>query len=207
MTAKEILECSPIIPVISINDISDALPLAKALYDGGIGIMEVTLRTDLGLDAIKIIREELPQMCVGAGTVMTEEAMKSAVQYGAQFVFSPGISQELITTAKALETIFVPGVATPTDIIMAINSDIEYCKLFPASVVGGIAALNAYSGPFPEMKFCPTGGINLENVNDFLACENVVCVGGTWMVPKNVMKEKNFPYVTRLCEETLKHIK
>jgi len=203
MNAHEIFELSPIVPVVTITDANDALPLAKALLDGGINIMEITLRTSAGLDAIKVIAKELPQMHVGAGTVLNRADFQRAVDNGAQFVFSPGISQELINTAKELQTPFIPGVATASEVMLAKNSGLHHCKLFPASVVGGVSALKAFTGPYPDMKFCPTGGVNLENLNDFLACENVMCIGGSWIVPKTALKEKDFQLITQLCQEAL----
>ncbi len=204
MTAKEVMEISPVVPVIALENVDDALPLAKALLEGGIAIMEITLRTEAGLKAIEIISKEMPQMNVGAGPVLNADDFKKAVEHGAQFVFSPGISEELMQTSRELGVALIPGVATASEVMLAKNNGFEHCKLFPATLAGGVEALKAFSGPFSSMRFCPTGGVNLSNVKDFLALENVVCAGGSWIVPTQAIKEKDFQTITRLCKEALK---
>lgn len=206
MNAYDVMKLSPIVPVIAIEDAEDALPLAQALLAGGIGLMEITLRTPAGIKAIEIIAKNLPQMAVGAGTVLNADDFKRAVDHGAQFVFSPGISLELMETSKALNIPFIPGVATASEVMLALNNGFEHCKLFPATAVGGIETLNGFYGPFPSMRFCPTGGINLHNLNDFLKLPNVLCAGGSWIVPKMVIKNKEFSSITKLCHEALIHI-
>ena len=206
MNAYDVMKISPIVPVIAIEDAKDALPFAQALLAGGIGLMEITLRTPAGIKAIEIIAKNLPQMAVGAGTVLNADDFKRAVDHGAQFVFSPGISLELMETSKALNIPFIPGVATASEVMLALNNGFEYCKLFPATAVGGIETLNGFYGPFPSMRFCPTGGINLHNLNDLLKLPNVLCAGGSWIVPKMVLKNKEFSSITKLCHEALIHI-
>jgi len=206
MKAKEVMEISPIVPVIALDNVGDALALAQALLEGGISIMEITLRTEAGLRAIEAIAKEMPQMNVGAGTVLNASDFTKAVDHGAQFVFSPGISEALMHRSKELDVAFIPGVATASEVMLAKNNGFEYCKLFPATLAGGVEALKAFSGPFSSMRFCPTGGVNLGNVNDFLSLDNVLCVGGTWIVPKEAISAKNFSEVTRLCREALKVI-
>ena len=203
MTAKEVMEISPIVPVIALDNVSDALPLAEALLEGGISLMEITLRTQAGLKSIEAIAKSMPEMHVGAGTVVNAEGFINALNHGSQFVFSPGISQELMSTSKELGVALIPGVATASEVMLAQNNGFTYCKLFPATVAGGVDALKAFSGPFPSMYFCPTGGVKLSNLNDFLALKNVVCVGGSWIVPNEAIKEKNFKSITRLCKEAL----
>lgn len=207
MKAKDVMQISPIVPVVALERVEDALPLAKALLEGGISIMEITLRTDAALKCMKIITKELPQMHVGAGTVLNSEDFKNAVAHGAAFVFSPGISEELIKTAKAMHIPFIPGVATASEVMLAKNNGIEYCKLFPATLVGGIPILKAFSGPFSSMRFCPTGGVSLDNLNDFLSLENVLCVGGSWIVPAKAIENKEFEHITKLCKEAINTIK
>ena len=207
MTAKEVMEISPIIPVIELESADDALALADALLEGGISIIEITLRTKAGLKAIEAISKSIPQMNVGAGTVLNESDFKQAVAHGAQFVFSPGISEELMQVSKELDIALIPGVATASEVMLAKNNGFEYCKLFPATVAGGVEALKAFSGPFASMHFCPTGGVNLKNVNDFLSLSNVVCVGGSWTVPKAAIDMKDFQKITRLCKEAMEIIK
>ena len=207
MNAKDIMEISPIVPVIAIDDENDALPLAKALQKGGVNIMEITLRTSAGLKAIDLISKKLPSMNVGAGTVCNEEELIKAKDAGAKFVFSPGISQELIDAAKRENITLIPGVATASEVMLAQNNNIFYCKLFPATLSGGIDILRAFAGPFSRMKFCPTGGVNLNNLNDFLILNNVLCVGGTWFVPKDSIMINDFDEITALCKEAISSIK
>jgi len=203
MTAREVMETSPIVPVIALDRVEDALPLAEALLEGGIAIMEITLRTDAGLTSIETIAKSMPEMNVGAGTVVDAEGFQKAVDHGSQFVFSPGISQELMQSSVDLDTALIPGVATASEVMLAQNNGFTHCKLFPATVAGGIDALKAYGGPFPSMRFCPTGGVKLSNLNDFLTLENVLCVGGTWIVPNQAIREKNYYEITQLCREAL----
>jgi 2-dehydro-3-deoxyphosphogluconate aldolase/(4S)-4-hydroxy-2-oxoglutarate aldolase len=146
-------------------------------------------------------------MHVGAGTVLNSSDFKNAVAHGAAFVFSPGISEALMETSKELNVALIPGVATASEVMLAKNNGFEHCKLFPATLAGGIDILKAFSGPFPSMRFCPTGGVNLENINDFLSLDNVLCAGGSWIVPKKALKEKNFKQITKLCTEAMQTIK
>ncbi|WP_121628857.1 bifunctional 4-hydroxy-2-oxoglutarate aldolase/2-dehydro-3-deoxy-phosphogluconate aldolase [Poseidonibacter antarcticus] len=204
MNANEIMEISPIVPVIAIDNIDDSLKLAKALNKGGINIMEITLRTSVALDAIKLISQELPSMNVGAGTVCNKEDLLKAKEYGAKFVFSPGISQELIDASKTENITLIPGVASSSEVMLAQNNDIYHCKLFPATLSGGIDILKAFSGPYAKMSFCPTGGVNKKNLKDFLNLKNVLCVGGTWIVPKDIIQNGDFDKITELCIEAIK---
>lgn len=203
MTAREVMELSPIVPVIALDSVADALPLAEALYAGGIAVMEITLRTEAGFKSIETIAKSMPEMHVGAGTVVDAESFQKAVEFGSQFVFSPGISQELMQSAGELDIALIPGVATASEVMLAQNNGFDHCKLFPATVAGGVEALKAFGGPFASMRFCPTGGVKLSNLNDFLSLDNVVCVGGSWIVPKQAIAEKNFAEITRLCREAL----
>ena len=206
MKAFKLMNISPIVPVIAIDNVEDALPLAQALSDGGINIMEITLRTPVGLKAIEIISKEFPSMNVGAGTVCNSDDLIKSKNAGAQFVFSPGISQELIDAAKKHEITLIPGVATSSEVMLAQNNGLFYCKLFPAVLAGGISILKAFQGPYSKMNFCPTGGISLTNYNEFLALDNVLCVGGTWIVPKDKIKSGDFSVITQLCKEALENI-
>ncbi|MBU1667945.1 bifunctional 4-hydroxy-2-oxoglutarate aldolase/2-dehydro-3-deoxy-phosphogluconate aldolase [bacterium] len=206
MTAKEVMELSPIVPVTALESVEDALPLAEALLAGGITIMEITLRTEAGLKSIEMISKALPQMNVGAGTVLNATDFKNAVNHGAKFVFSPGISEELMQTSKALNIALIAGVATASEVMLAKNNGFEYCKLFPATLAGGVEILKAFYGPFASMRFCPTGGVNLENLNEFLALPNVLCVGGSWIVPSKLIREKRFDEITELSKEALDRV-
>ncbi len=207
MNANDVMKISPIVPVIALDDVKDALPLAKALSDGGINIMEITLRTQAGLEAINIISKEMPSMNVGAGTVCNDEDLIKAKEAGSKFVFSPGISQELIDSSKKNNITLIPGVATSSEVMLAQNNEIFHCKLFPATLSGGVDILKAFQGPYSKMNFCPTGGVSLGNLNDFLSLKNVLCVGGTWIVPKDIIKSGDFDKITQLCVEALNKIK
>lgn len=203
MTALDVLGISPIVPVVVLDDPKDALPLAEALLEGGIAVMEITLRSDAALASIETIARELPDMNVGAGTVINPAQMKAVKEAGGKFSFSPGISTSLLEYAKAENISFIPGVATASEVMLAIENDIAGCKLFPATAVGGIELLKGFGGPFADMRFCPTGGVSPTNMNDFLSLPNVLCVGGSWIVPKGSVAEGDFANITRLCQAAL----
>lgn len=206
ITPNEVMSISPIVPVIAINDVKDALPLAKALSAAGVNVMEVTLRTEAALEAIKIISQELPSMNVGAGTVTNKEELEAAIKAGSAFIFSPGISDELIKSAKDNDIALIPGVSNASEVMLAKNNNLLHCKLFPASLVGGVDILKAFSGPFSQMKFCPTGGVNLNNMNDFLSLQNVLCIGGSWIVAPSLINEQKFDEITKLARQALENI-
>lgn len=206
MNAFDVMSISPIVPVIAIEDEKDALPLAQALSNGGVNVMEITLRTEAGLKAVEIISKQMPQMNVGTGTVCNEDDLIASINAGAKFVFSPGISQELIDASKKHNITLIPGVASSSEVMLAQNNGIYYCKLFPATLAGGVEILKAFAGPYSKMNFCPTGGVNLKNLNDFLSLKNVLCVGGTWFVPKDAIKNKDFEVITKLCKDAISSI-
>lgn len=203
MKAIDVLGISPIVPVVVLDDDKDALPLAEALLEGGISIMEITLRSDAALASIERIASDLPEMHVGAGTVLDASQMRRVHSAGGAFSFSPGISTGLLDCARHEDISFIPGVATASEVMLAIEYGIEGCKLFPASAVGGIGLLKGFAGPFASMRFCPTGGISLENMNDYLTLSNVLCVGGSWIVPKAAIAEGDFDHITALCMDAL----
>lgn len=207
MNAREVLKVSPIIPVITIENEEDALPLAKALSEGGVNVMEITLRTPAGLKSIEKIAKELPDMVVGAGTVVNTAQFDQVYKAGAKFIISPGFTTKLLEHASRNSIPLIPGVASASEIMSAMEYGLDTFKLFPANIVGGVGALKAFSGPFKDIRFCPTGGVNLENLNEFLALENVLCVGGTWIVPKDDITNHNFDKITQLCKEALEKIK
>jgi len=206
MTSNDVLDISKIVPVIAIDDANKALSLANAILNSGIKVMEITLRTEAALDSIKIISEKLPEMNVGAGTVCSKNDFKNAVDAGAKFVFSPGISQELIDFSKEINIPFIPGVATASEVMLAQNNDIYACKLFPAVLSGGIGMLKSFQGPFSKMKFCPTGGVNIDNMNEFLSLKNVSCIGGTWICPKEFLNNNEFLKIEKLCKEAILNV-
>ena len=202
MNAIELMQTGPVIPVITITEIETAVPLAKALVAGGVRVLEVTLRTPLALDAIRIISNEVEQAIVGVGTITRASEFEAAMSAGARFGVSPGISTELTAAANDTGLPFLPGVMTPSDVITAINAGYQELKLFPAKQAGGIGMLKAMSGPFPQIKFCPTGGIDAITAPDFLALNNVVCVGGSWLTPAQAVAAHDWQSITQLAGQT-----
>jgi 2-dehydro-3-deoxyphosphogluconate aldolase/(4S)-4-hydroxy-2-oxoglutarate aldolase len=182
MTIEELTGLAPVIPVVVIDDVEDAVPLAEALVRGGLPVIEVTLRTAAAAPSIERIAAEVPDAIVGAGTVTTNRQIAEALESGARFLVSPGATPTLLDGLQASGVPFLPGTATASDIVALLERGITHAKLFPAEVVGGVAALKAFAGPFPQMRFCPTGGVNATNARDYLALSNVVCVGGSWMM-------------------------
>lgn len=191
----------PILPVIVINDINHAVPLAKALVSGGIPFLEITLRTDQGLEAIKRIKQEVPEACVGAGTVINERQFELCLDMGAEFLISPGITKSLAHYAEDSPVPFIPGIANASNAMLALEHDIKEVKFFPAEQAGGIPMLKALSAPFPELSFCPTGGINAENAGAYLALNSVMAVGGSWICPSQLIQEQKWSDITRLSQQ------
>ena len=189
----------PIMPVIVINHIDQAVPLANALMAGGIHCLEVTLRTDVGLAAIEKIANECPDAIVGAGTVTTAKQMQLVKAAGAKFAISPGISHELCQAAKALDLPYAPGVMTPSEIIMGLEHNISLFKLFPADLAGGPKMIKALAGPFPNIQFCPTGGVSQANACEYFSIPSVVAVGGSWVCPASLVEEQNWQAITALA--------
>lgn len=184
-----IMKMSPVIPVIVIDKQESAVPLARALYEGGLKVLEVTLRTSVALDAISAIRAELPDAIVGAGTVINEESLRLSVEAGAAFIVSPGFTHSLIDAASEKEIPALPGVNTPSEMMTLVDKGVTAMKFFPAEAAGGIPMLKAIGGPLPQIAFCPTGGINPDNARDYLRLSNVACVGGSWMAPAALVNE------------------
>ncbi|MDH5630038.1 MAG: bifunctional 4-hydroxy-2-oxoglutarate aldolase/2-dehydro-3-deoxy-phosphogluconate aldolase [Gammaproteobacteria bacterium] len=196
----DILSRSKVIPVIRIDDIQSALPLAESLIDGGLNVLEITLRTPVALDAIKQIKERFPLVSVGAGTVISPLDMQQATEAGADFCVSPGSTTPLIEYATSLKCNWLPGVATPSEMMNLFESGFLYQKLFPADAVGGVKLLKSVAGPLPQIQFCPTGGINENSASDYLELNNVVCVGGSWMLPAESIEARNWPEIMRLAK-------
>lgn len=201
MDIEVIMRASKVIPVIVINEPKDAIPMARALLAGGLNVLEVTLRTEHGLGAIKDIRQSLPDAIVGAGTILSSNDVENAAAAGAQFIVSPGSTSTLINKAVELQIPVLPGVSSPSEIMNLREQGIRHMKLFPAEVVGGCAMLSALQGPLGDVKFCPTGGVNLNNAKEYLALTNVLCVGGSWMLPKKLLKNKDWAAITELAKE------
>ncbi len=192
-------ETKPLIPVIVVDNPDDAVPLANALLAGGIGLLEVTLRTSAGLEAIQAIRAEVPEVVVGVGTVTTPEQLHNALSMGAEFAVSPGMTQKLLDCAREWGGPYLPGVATPSDVMTARDAGFFRQKLFPAGVVGGQNMLKALSGPFNDVSFCPTGGVTQDNASTFLTLNNVFAVGGSWLTPKAAIAAQNWQDIKNIA--------
>ena len=195
----KITSLAPVVPVMVIEDVNDAVPMAKALIDGGLKVLEITLRTDCALEAIRRIRAEVTGGVVGVGTVNTPEQYAAAHAAGAEFAVSPGTTDALLAAADDIPMPYLPGVATVSEAMKLLDRGYEYLKLFPAEAVGGRDLLKSIGGPLPELKFCPTGGIKESTAPDYLALKNVVCVGGTWMLPTGLIKAKDWSTIQSLA--------
>jgi 2-dehydro-3-deoxyphosphogluconate aldolase/(4S)-4-hydroxy-2-oxoglutarate aldolase len=201
MKTIELAKYGPVIPVIVIEDIDDAIPMAKALLAGGIKVLEVTLRTSCALKAIEMIANEVPGAIVGAGTLRTKSDATNAKLAGSQFAVSPGYTNEMGMICKDIELPLLPGVSSGGEVMNANNDGYYFLKLFPAVAVGGINLLKGFSGPFSDVQFCPTGGVTVDSAPDFLALPNVPVCGGTWLTPKNLIKNKDWTAITQLAKQ------
>ena len=201
LTSLQVMQDAPVIPVIVLNDVAHAVSMARALVDGGIRMLEVTLRTPQALACIEAIAKALPEAIVGAGTLRSKADAQAAANAGARFAVSPGYTSALGAACRDLGLPLLPGVATGGEIMAAQEDGFTALKFFPAMQAGGSAMLKAWSGPFYDVKFCPTGGINLQNARDFLALPNVLCVGGSWLVPADALAQGDWGRITDLARE------
>ncbi len=192
-----------IVPVIALENLEDAAPLAKALTNGGLPVAEVTYRTACAHDAMIEMKKACPEMIVGAGTVLTKEQVDSAIDAGAEFIVSPGLNPEIVKYCQEKDIIILPGVANASDIEVALSLGLEIVKFFPAEPLGGLKMISALSAPYTTMKFMPTGGINAKNINEYLANPKIVACGGTWMVDKKAMQNKDFDIIEKLTKEAV----
>lgn len=190
-------------PVIVIQDLDDAVPLANALVEGGIKVLEITLRTPVALDAIKLINQEVKEAIVGAGTIANTAQLQAAEQAGAQFAISPGITPALLEASRHSSIPFIPGIATLSELMLGMDYGLQYFKFFPAEAAGGVAMLKAIAGPFPKAVFCPTGGVSPGNYNEYLGLANVACVGGSWLAPQAAVSEKNWIKISELAQKAV----
>ncbi len=197
----EILRLSPVMPVVTIEEAATAPDLARALVRGGIKVVEVTLRTAPALAAIEAIAREVPEICVGAGTVMSPEDLDLAAQAGATFAISPGATRELLAAGAGFRIPYLPAVATASELMAGLAAGFRHFKLFPANVAGSIQALKAFHGPFAEARFCPTGGIALQTAGAYLELPNVLCVGGSWLAPLDVLRARDWARIESLARE------
>jgi len=198
---REILTIAPVMPVIVIDRIDDAVPLARALVAGGLRVLEVTLRTAHALASLRLIAEQVPDAILGVGTVTRTDEFAQAANMGAVFAVSPGLTPELLAAAREANMPFLPGVMTPSDIVLAQSAGLDAVKFFPAGPAGGVAMLKAFAGPFPGMLFCPTGGISIKSAPEYLALPNVACVGGSWLTPRDLIAAARWPEIARLAGE------
>ncbi len=201
LTIADIIALGPVIPVVVIDDAATAVPMAEALVEGGVKVIEITLRTPAALDALAAIATNVPAAVVGAGTVLSPGQFHEVAQRGARFVVTPGTTERLIDAAVKHNVPLLPGCATASEVVRMLEHGIHFMKFFPAEPAGGIAYLKALSSPLPEARFCPTGGVSISNAGDYLALPNVVCVGGSWLVPKDAVRDGNWGRLTELARE------
>ena len=201
VTALQVMQAAPVIPVIVLHDVAHAVPMARALVAGGIRMLEITLRTPQALDCIEAIARHVPEAVVGAGTVRQAADAHAASRAGAQFAVSPGYTTAIGQACRDAGLALLPGVATGSEIMQAQQDGLSQLKFFPALQAGGVAMLKAWSGPFFDVQFCPTGGITLANAPEFLALPQVVCVGGSWLVPVQALAQGDWAQITQLARE------
>ena len=194
---------SPIIPVVAIASSTDAIPLANALLEGGIKVIEITLRTNAALESIQLIAQQLPQMKVAAGTVLNPLQYQQAIDAGAKFVISRGITETLLDKGQDNPVPLLPGISSASELMQALDKGYSRCKFFPAEAAGSIAMLKALNGPFSQVKFCPTGGITPENATAFLALSNVICVGGSWLSPNKLIEQQDWSAISQIARQSL----
>lgn len=200
-TALQVMQDAPVIPVIVLNDVSHAVPMARALVAGGIRMLEVTLRTPQALACMEAIAKEVPDAVVGAGTVRSAADAKAAANAGAKFAVSPGYTSAVGQACRDQGLSLLPGVATGSEIMMAQEDGYTELKFFPAMQAGGPAMLKAWGGPFFDVRFCPTGGVTPQNASEFLSLSNVACVGGSWLVPADALAQGDWPRIEQLARE------
>ncbi len=201
LSALEILRISPVMPVVVLGTPEQAAPLARALLVGGIRVMEITLRSEAALEGIRRICAEVSEMIVGAGTVLTPNDLRSVAQAGGRFAISPGLTPALFAAAHDGPIPFIPGIATPSELMLAQERGFTELKFFPAAAAGGVRMLKSLHGPFPKITFCPTGGISKENYQEYLALDNVACVGGSWLAPPELIEQGDWDGISRLAAD------
>jgi len=203
---KELFAMGPIVPVLVIKKVEDALPIAEALLTAGIKVLEVTLRTPAALDVISTIAKELPEAIIGAGTVTNKEQLLRSYDAGAKFAISPGLTKDLLQAGNDGKIALIPGISSISEMMDGIDLGYDHLKFFPAEASGGVKAIQSIGGPFPDIRFCPTGGINIKNVRDYLALKNVACCGGSWLVTDEIVENKNWKGITELANQALSHV-
>ncbi len=202
-TCAQLFQQNKFIPVVILNDIEKAVPIAHALLEGGISVMEVTLRTNNALDIIQKLAEDIPEMTTGAGTILNDDHYHIAVRHGAKFIVSPGLTPELTEVSNEYDVPFLPGAITPTEIMQASLMGFNYLKFFPAESYNGYSVLKSLSSPFTNVKFCPTGGVNLDNAKKYLALPNVVGVGCSFFITEDIIKNSSYSTITKLAKDAI----
>ncbi len=200
-----ILGQGPVVPVMVIKKLEHAVPLARALVAGGIKVLEITLRTPVAVDAIRAISSEVNEAVVGAGTVTTPEELSEVAAAGAVFAISPGLTPELLDAANGGTIALIPGISTISELMTGMNRGYSHFKFFPAEAAGGVKMLRSIAGPFPQITFCPTGGISPANYKEYLALDNVACIGGSWLVPAEAIEQEDWQKITDLAGEAVKN--
>jgi len=201
LSIEEVCRLAPVVPVLVIDDLEKAVPLAEALVTGGLRALEVTLRTPVALQAIRAIADAVPGAEIGVGTLRTADDVKASVDAGARFGVSPGFTDAVMDAADAVGLPMLPGVATPSEAMAAADRGLEILKFFPAEANGGAPVLKAWASPLAGLKFCPTGGVSETNARDYLSLPNVICVGGSWVAPKDAIADGDWDSITRLSKE------
>ncbi|PPD32835.1 MAG: keto-deoxy-phosphogluconate aldolase [Methylomonas sp.] len=197
VSINDVMNTSPVMPVMVINQIEQAVPLARALVEGGLKALEITLRTPVALECIRRIKAEVPGAIVGAGTIINTQTLDQAIAAGAEFIVSPGVTPSLLDAALSSGIPTLPGVITPSEVMRLLEKGITAMKFFPAEAAGGIPMLKSIGGPLPQVTFCPTGGVNPKNAPDYLSLSNVACVGGSWMAPAELVDAGDWAEITR----------
>ncbi|HEX3920307.1 MAG TPA: bifunctional 4-hydroxy-2-oxoglutarate aldolase/2-dehydro-3-deoxy-phosphogluconate aldolase [Caulobacteraceae bacterium] len=203
MTLEEILTSAPVMPVVTLDDPAKAVALARALVAGGIRAIEVTMRTGAALEAVRAIARDVPEAIPGVGTVLTADHYDEAMQAGARFAISPGTTPALLAAVASGPIPYLPGVATASELMACLEAGIHICKFFPAADAGGVSALKSLGPPFPTARFCPTGGIDAASAAAYLALPNVLCVGGSWVVPRDAIAAGDFARIEQLAREAV----
>lgn len=192
---------SRVVPVVVIQDVAQAVPMAEALLAGGVDVIEITLRSEIALAAIEVVARKVPAMMVGAGTVTRAEQVQAVLDAGARFALSPGMTPSLLAKVKSAGLPFMPGVASPSEAMLARDEGFGLMKCFPAAQLGGVDVLKAWAGPLPDLRFCPTGGVTVQNLAQFLALPNVAMVGGSWLTPAALVQAGDWAAITRLAAQ------
>ncbi len=200
-----VLNAGPVMPVMVIKNLEDAVPLAKALTEGGINVLEITLRTPIALDAIRLISEQVKDAIVGVGTVTNPEQLQAAENAGAVFAISPGLTPTLLKAATNSNIALIPGISTISELMLGMEYGLDHFKFFPAAAAGGVNMLKGIAGPIPSVTFCPTGGISASNYNEYLSLPNVACVGGSWLAPDDAVAAKDWPRITELAKTAIEN--